>query len=73
MQKLWRKTGALDDEAPKKAMTDALTKALSHLGTSADVFLGLHDNSKYVENLKKEINETKIANASKLKIVKPTT
>ena len=73
VQKLWRKTGALDDEAPKKAMTDALTKALSHLGTSADVFLGLHDNSKYVENLKKEINETKIANASKLKIVKPTT
>jgi uncharacterized short protein YbdD (DUF466 family) len=42
----------LDDEAPKKAMTDALTKAFSHLGVSADVFLGMFDNNKYVEELK---------------------
>jgi hypothetical protein len=68
--KLYRKTGALDDEAPKKAMTDALTKAFSHLGLSADVFLGLHDNSKYVSDLKKEI-ETKasIVNKDKVKLV----
>jgi|TARA_S200002703_G_scaffold156060_1_gene161003 hypothetical protein len=70
VQKLYRKTGALDDEAPKKAMTDALTKAFSHLGVSADVFLGLHDNSKYVSDLKKEI-ETKgsIVNKDKVKLV----
>ena len=42
----------LDDEAPKKAMTDALTKAFSHLGVSADVFLGMFDDNKYVEELK---------------------
>ena len=68
VQKLYRKTGALDDEAPKKAMRDAMTKAFSHLGLSADVFLGMHDNSKYVENLKKEIAEG-VANKSKLKVV----
>ena len=38
----------LDTDAPKKAMTDALTKALSHLGFNADVFLGLFDDNKYV-------------------------
>lgn len=51
---LARANGKPDDEAPKKCTTDALTKALSHLGVSADVFLGMFDDSKYVENLKKE-------------------
>jgi hypothetical protein len=51
---LTKGNGKVDDEAPKKCTTDALTKALSHLGLSADVFLGMFDNSKYVENLKKE-------------------
>ena len=63
VQKLWRKTGALDDEAPKKAMTDAMTKALSHLGVSADVFLGMFDNSKYVEKVAaeyKSLNKSKV-------------
>jgi hypothetical protein len=40
-----------DDDAPKKAMTDALTKGLSHLGVSADVFLGLFDDNKYVQRI----------------------
>lgn len=43
-----------DEDAPKKAMTDALTKALSHLGFSADVFLGMYDDNKYVAGLKTE-------------------
>lgn len=43
-----------DHDAPKKAMTDALTKALSHLGFNADVFLGRFDDNKYVEELKAE-------------------
>ena len=42
--------GKLDDEAPKKAMTDALTKGLSHFGCDADIFLGEWDNNKYVNN-----------------------
>tara|TARA_A100001011_G_C14297597_1_gene839190 strand:+ start:1597 stop:2073 length:477 start_codon:yes stop_codon:yes gene_type:complete len=67
VQKLFRKTGALDDEAPKKAMTDALTKALSHLGVSADVFLGMHDNSKYIE---KVTNEIAVANKAKIQELK---
>jgi len=47
--------GKFDDEAGKKVMTDALTKAFSHLGMSADVFLGLFDSSKYVEQVKKDL------------------
>ena len=38
----------VDEDAFKKAMTDGLTKALSHLGFSADVFLGRYDDNKYV-------------------------
>lgn len=37
-----------DYDAPKKAVTDALTKCLSYLGFNADVFLGLFDDNKYV-------------------------
>ncbi len=43
-----------DEDAPKKAMTDALTKGLSHLGFSADVFLGLFDDNRYVQKMKQE-------------------
>lgn len=57
VQSLAKKNGGLDDEAPKKAMTDAMTKAFSHLGMSADVFLGMFENSKYVESLKKEFSQ----------------
>jgi hypothetical protein len=43
-----------DEEAPKKSLTDATTKALSWLGFSADVFLGLYDDNKYVNDRKHE-------------------
>ena len=43
-----------DHDAGKKAMTDALTKALSHLGFSADVFLGKFEDNKYINELRKE-------------------
>ena len=52
VQALYKKNGGLDDEAPKKAMTDAMTKAFSHLGMSADVFLGLFNSNKYIESTK---------------------
>jgi len=57
VQNLSKKNGGLDDEAPKKAMTDAMTKAFSHLGMSADVFLGKFDDSKYVEQMKQEFSQ----------------
>ncbi|TKY80315.1 exodeoxyribonuclease VIII-like protein [Pectobacterium polonicum] len=42
------KYGPLSDgEAPKKSLTDATKKALSQLGFSADIFLGLYDNPEY--------------------------
>ena len=66
VQALYKKNGGLDDEAPKKAMTDAMTKAFSHLGMSADVFLGKFDDSKYVENLEKEF-ATKVVEIPKKK------
>jgi len=54
------RNGKVDEDAPKKAMTDGLTKALSHLGFNADVFLGEFDGNKYTEN-----NEEKLDTKSK--------
>lgn len=39
-----------DDEAFKKAYTDALTNAFKLLGVGADVHMGLWDGSKYVDD-----------------------
>jgi hypothetical protein len=47
----------VDDEWLKKASTDALTKGLSMLGFNADIFLGLYDDSKYVEMVTNEFEE----------------
>jgi hypothetical protein len=55
MLPLTNSKGKFDDEAGKKVMTDALTKAFSHLGMSADVFMGLFESSKYVEQVKKDL------------------
>lgn len=49
--------GRLDSDAVKKATTDAITKLLSQLGFNADVFLGLYDDNKYVEKVRKEFAE----------------
>lgn len=43
-----------DDEAFKKAFTDALSNAMKHIGMSADVHLGLFDDSKYVQQRQNE-------------------
>jgi len=48
-----------DDEFLKKLETDTLTKALSRLGFNADVFLGLFEDLRYVNDLKKEFGEDK--------------
>ena len=39
--------GRMAEDAPKMAITDGLTKALSHIGCDADVFLGKMDGNKY--------------------------
>lgn len=42
-----------DEDAPKKSLTDAMTKALSLLGFAADIHLGLYDDNRYVSELRK--------------------
>lgn len=51
MNELVSANGRVDDDAAKKAMTDAITKGLSQLGFSADVFLGQYDDNKYLAGL----------------------
>lgn len=46
-----------DEEAPKKSITDAMTKCLSLLGFAADIHLGLYDDNKYVAELRREFAE----------------
>ena len=41
------KKDRMAEDAPKMAITDGLTKALSHIGCNADVFLGEMDGNKY--------------------------
>ena len=50
-----------DEDAPKKSVTDALVKALSMIGFAGDIFIGLYDDSKYVNELKAETVEAKKA------------
>ena len=47
----------VDDEYAKKASTDALTKGLSFLGFNADIFMGLYDDSKYLNQMREEFKE----------------
>jgi hypothetical protein len=51
-----RRNGALftDEDAPKKSVTDALTKALSMIGFAGDIFSGRWDDNQYVESLREE-------------------
>jgi hypothetical protein len=44
-----------DQDALKKALTDAITKGLSYLGFNSDVFLGKFDDNKYVQQRTAEI------------------
>lgn len=45
-----------DGEAPKKSLTDATKKALSGLGFSGDIFMGLYDNPEYRQKNKAEFD-----------------
>lgn len=43
-----------DEEAGKKSVTDAITKCLSYIGFAGDVHMGQFDDSKYVDERKRE-------------------
>jgi len=43
-----------DEEFFKKTMTDALSNASKQLGLSADIFMGLYDDSKYLNEVKQK-------------------
>ena len=44
----------LDEDAPKKSLTDAIVKAASHVGIAANIFLGRWDDQKYVAEVAAE-------------------
>lgn len=48
-----------DDEAFKKAYTDAIGNALKLIGVGADVHMGLFDDSKYVQEMEQEFSAPK--------------
>jgi hypothetical protein len=47
----------VDEDAPKKSVTDALVKCASYLGFAGDIFSGMWDDSKYVAQADKEWRE----------------
>ncbi|MBL4837636.1 MAG: hypothetical protein JKY34_08655 [Kordiimonadaceae bacterium] len=49
------KNDKVDEDAFKKAETDAVTKGLSRLGFNADVFLGRFDDNRYMDQRTKEV------------------
>jgi hypothetical protein len=48
-----------DDEAFKKAFTDAVGNAMKFMGMSADVHMGMFDDSKYVASLRENPHVTR--------------
>jgi hypothetical protein len=49
----------IDEDGPKKSVTDALVKALSMIGFAGDIFMGRYDDSKYVKELADEFDDEK--------------
>jgi hypothetical protein len=49
----------VDEDAPKKSITDAMTKCMSYLGFAGDIFSGQWDDSKYVQELTNEFSDAK--------------
>ena len=43
-----------DEDAPKKSLTDAITKAAAQVGVGANIFLGRWDDSRYVASVAAE-------------------
>ncbi|MDP9590629.1 UNVERIFIED_ORG: hypothetical protein J2W19_003193 [Shinella zoogloeoides] len=47
----------VDEDAPKKSLTDAIIKGASHIGVAANIFLGRWDDQKYVAEVNREFRE----------------
>lgn len=56
-----------DDEAFKKAFTDAVTNGLKLIGVGADVHMGMFDDNKYVNTMKEEFSSAGNQNAGSVK------
>lgn len=56
-----KRSGAMfsDDEAYKKAYTDALMNAFMRVGMSADVYMGLFEDIKYLVNVREHYDNTR--------------
>lgn len=46
-----------DEDAPKKSLTDAITKAAAQVGVASNIFLGRWDDNKYVAEVNAEYRE----------------
>ena len=46
----------VDDEAFKKAYTDAMSNAMKQIGVGADVHMGQHDDDKYVATVSEQLH-----------------
>lgn len=55
----------IDEDAPKKSVTDALVKCASYLGFAGDIFMGMWDDSKYVEEINSKFREEEQREAEK--------
>lgn len=49
----------VDEDAPKKSMTDAITKSAAQVGIAANIFLGRWDDNKYVQKVEEEFRQEK--------------
>ena len=52
-----------DEDAPKKSLTDAITKAAAQVGVGANIFLGRWDDSRYVAQVNGEYRSKEQADA----------
>ena len=52
-----------DEDAPKKSLTDAITKAAAQVGVGANIFLGRWDDSRYVAQVNGEYRSKEPADA----------
>lgn len=47
----------VDEDAPKKSLTDAIVKGASHLGIASNIFMGRWDDQKYVDQVNADYRE----------------
>jgi len=60
----------VDEEAPKKALTNGISKTLSLLGFSADLWLEYYDDPSYVASVQRDIEAEKRATQSENRLLR---